>query len=154
MRDLTSGWSCRRLVFVSALSVIACRAVPSPDSVRNELLAADRAFAAATASRGIDGWLGYFTGDGVVYQANDAARGRDAIRDLIGPLLADTTIALVWEPAEAWAAPDGQFGYTSGPYRIVRRADDSVTARGRYLTVWRRTPEGWKVVADIGAAER
>jgi ketosteroid isomerase-like protein len=130
----------------------ACGGAPSADAAGEEMLAADRAFASATAERGIEGWLEYFADDGAVYRADEIARGRDAIRRVTGPLLADTTVRLVWEPDEAVAAPDGRFGYTSGPYRLVRLADDSMLGHGRYLTVWRRTPEGWKVVADIGAA--
>jgi ketosteroid isomerase-like protein len=118
------------------------------------MLVADRAFAAATAERGIAGWLGYFAVDGAVYQADRVARGHGAIRALMEPLFADTTIRLAWEPDEAVPAAAGRFGYTSGSYRIVRLADDSIVGRGRYLSVWRRTRDGWKVVADIGAAER
>ena len=45
---------------------------------------------------------------------------------------------------------DGTLGYTWGRYRV--EAGDSITGRGRYLTVWRRQPDGsWKVDADIGS---
>jgi ketosteroid isomerase-like protein len=116
-------------------------------------MAADRAFATATAERGIDGWMEYFTEDGTVYQADEVARGHVAIRRLMGPLFADTTVRLVWEPDDAVASPDGHLSYTTGPYRVVRVSDDSVVSQGTYLTVWRRTEQGWKVVADIGAAD-
>jgi ketosteroid isomerase-like protein len=69
------------------------------------------------------------------------------------PLLSNTTRRLVWEPGRAEVALGGDLGYTIGDYRVEATASpDSVLSRGKYLTVWRRQPDGsWKVEADIGS---
>jgi hypothetical protein len=53
-------------------------------------------------------------------------------------------------PASAEASPDAALGYATGRYPVIRVPGDSVLSRGMYVTVWRRTPDGWRVVRDIG----
>ena len=136
--------------FLLLLSLAACRTGPDPADVRRELLEADRAFAEATAREGVDGWTERFAADGAMYLPAAVVRGHQAIQDLMAPALADSTRRLVWEPVEAVGAPDGQFGYTAGRHRTLTVPGDSVVRSGTYLTVWRLTPDGWRVVADIG----
>lgn len=128
----------------------------SEAEVEHELLDADRAFAAETAERGIEGWVEWFAPEGSMVQGGREVHGREAIHQAMAPFFADTTIRLVWEPSRAEALPGGEAGFTVGPYRVVRpgfggRAADTLSV-GTYLSVWRRGPEGeWRVVADIGS---
>ena len=131
-------------------AVAGCAAGPDPETARAELLAADRAFAQATAENGIEGWLAWFADDGAMTLAGVELRGHAAIREAMTPLLSDPASRLVWDPVSAEASPDATLGYTTGRYRVVRVPGDSVLSRGTYVTVWRRTPDGWKVVMDIG----
>lgn len=135
------------------LGLAACAASPGADATREELLAADRTFATATAEAGVDGWLASFAEDGMMIQAGEEVRGHAAIRQAMTPLLPDSSTRLTWEPLTAEASPDGALGYTIGRYRIYRTSNDSVLTRGTYLTVWRRTGEGWRVAVDIGSPE-
>lgn len=70
------------------------------------------------------------------------------------PLLGDPASDLRWRPLVAEASAAGDLGYTIGAWDFVERRDGAapaVTGRGRYLTVWRKQPDGgWKVVADLG----
>lgn len=116
------------------------------------LLDADRAFAADVAKRGIDGWVDAFAPDGVTLPAGAPLTvGRAAIREHMAPAFATPGFRLDWTPQRADA--QGDLGYTIGLFEAHSRdknGNDSIT-RGKYLTVWKRQPDGtWKVAADIG----
>jgi ketosteroid isomerase-like protein len=63
-----------------------------------------------------------------------------------------TTGLLTWDPSFAYTALDGDLGYTTGPweYRQERSRDAKPVAYGYFVTIWRRTPAGWRVQFDHG----
>jgi ketosteroid isomerase-like protein len=123
-------------------------------TVRNDpgaLLDADRAFAADVAKRGLDAWSDAFTADGVAFPANAPLTvGRGAIRELMAPAFATSGFRIEWTPQRADAS--GDLGYTIGFYEVhAPKNGTDVVTRGKYLTVWKRQPNGaWKVAADAG----
>lgn len=147
-----------RAAFVLLLAACAAEspapapALPPPTS--DDLLAADRAFAAATAERGLDGWMSYYTADAVrLRMAAETAQGLDAVRAFDAPIFADTTTRLVWEPTAAGLFADSVTGYTTGRSAMIRpgAASADTLYRGRYITLWRREASGaWKVFLDTG----
>lgn len=63
---------------------------------------------------------------------------------------------LTWTPTDAQMGPSGDMGYTWGHFEGHSKdaAGNPVTTSGRYMTIWRRQPDGvWKVVLDAGANE-
>ncbi|MDH5590020.1 MAG: DUF4440 domain-containing protein [Gemmatimonadota bacterium] len=122
-----------------------------PDS--SVLMEADRAFAADVAESGREAWVSWFAADGSqILPDVGEIRGWDAIREIMAGL-DDPTVSLTWEPLRADIAASGDLGWTTGAYRSERvGADGEVTvAQGRYVTIWRRQPDGsWKVVMDLG----
>jgi uncharacterized protein (TIGR02246 family) len=133
-------------------------------SAREELLAADRAFAAAAAARGLDGWMSVMAPDAVRLPrlGQPAVTGADAIRRADAALFADPTRRLVWEPTEAGPFADGRHGFTTGRYKVLRRpgtrdagaGEDQVVASGSYLTWWRKEADGrWLVILDTGTPD-
>jgi ketosteroid isomerase-like protein len=63
---------------------------------------------------------------------------------------------LTWTPTDAMMGPSGDMGYTWGHYEghSMDANGNPVTTSGRYMTIWRRQPDGnWKVVMDAGANE-
>jgi ketosteroid isomerase-like protein len=44
----------------------------------------------------------------------------------------------------------GDLGFSSGPWQLQPRDPAARAAEGRYVTVWRRTPAGWRVLFDGG----
>jgi ketosteroid isomerase-like protein len=132
----------------AALACLACGPPWGPPPDPNELMEADRAFAAETAARGADGWAAWFAEDGRMYRERGYVDGRDAIRDAMAPAFADTAIV----------AASGDIGYTLGHWETVltTAVGDSVLGRGSYVTIWRRQADGtWKATVDIGnQAER
>ncbi len=122
---------------------------------REALLEADRAFARETAARGVEGWLDFHLEDAHnVPAAGPAVVGHAAIRERMTAFLADTTQFFTWEPVFAETAADGSLGFTYGDWSTPDLSIDSVTSRGRYLTVWKKHDGEWKVTVDIGNDSR
>ncbi len=63
---------------------------------------------------------------------------------------------LTWTPTDAAMGPSGDIGYTWGHFEGHSKDANGnfVTTTGRYITIWRKQPDGdWKVVLDAGANE-
>ena len=63
---------------------------------------------------------------------------------------------LTWTPTDALMGPSGDIGYTWGHYEGHSKDANGkpVTTSGRYITIWRKQPDGnWKVVLDAGSNE-
>ncbi|MGC1461437.1 MAG: nuclear transport factor 2 family protein [Terracidiphilus sp.] len=112
-------------------------------------------FARDVAARGGAAFADWFAGDGVAL-GNGAAPliGKVAIAKSAGWSPRDYQLS--WTPTDAMMGPSGDMGYTWGHYE--GRSKDSngnpVLTSGRYITMWRREPDGnWKVVMDAGANE-
>jgi ketosteroid isomerase-like protein len=112
-------------------------------------------FAKDVAERGGAGFAAWFAEDGV-------ALGNGA-QPLIGKVAIEKNAnwspkdyQLTWVPTEALMGPSGDMGYTWGHFE--GHAKDAqrnpVVTSGRYITMWRKEPDGsWKVVLDAGANE-
>ena len=63
---------------------------------------------------------------------------------------------LTWTSTDAQMGPSGDEGYTWGHFEGHSKDANSnpVTITGRYITIWRKQPDGnWKVVLDAGSNE-
>ena len=149
----------RAALLLTAVLLAACSASmkvgrsaksPTPE----DLKAADRAFAADVAREGSTAWLRWFEPAGMQLVPGQVVRGDSARRALMSGLLDDPKLKLVWEPDTAVISVSGDIGYTIGRSQVRQtNADGTVTIRstGRYLTIWRRQPDGsWKVELDTG----
>jgi ketosteroid isomerase-like protein len=149
--------SFRSLVGTTAILVAGCapRPVTSPADGREALMRADRDFAAATAARGINGWMEAYAADAVrLEMGGPASQGHAAIREFDAGLFADPTVRLVWYPTDAGLFSDGRHGFTTGRGALVRLTPPSDTLwRGTYITFWRRERNAWKVILDTGASD-
>lgn len=129
------------------------------EKTKSALIAADRAFAKATAERRLDGWMEFYADDAVRITplGGKATIGRKAIRELDTDLFADANTRLIWEPTDGGAYSDGKLGFTTGKAKILAKdADgkDEVKFEGAYVTLWRKEASGWKVILDTGASTK
>ena len=125
------------------------------DAEEASLIQVDREFNEATGAEGLEGWVRYFAEDGTMFSpGRPPVRGHDAIRELMGPAFDLDGFSLIWEPVEAEVSADGTLGYTHGTFEMYVPVEDGgelTLTTGKYLTVWRKQPDGtWKVAADIG----
>ena len=146
-----------RLVSIVALTgILACSAPPKP-SVRDELIATDRAFDSVVAEKGVEGWVSFFADSGIqMPEGSGIVVGHDAIRQHMSGFFSDTNQKLRWTPDRAEASSDGTLGYTIGHWTLTVRDSGGTheAYRGKYLTVWRRQADGsWKAEADVGNTE-
>ena len=112
-------------------------------------------FAKDVLERGGAGFADWFAEDGVAL-GNGAAPlvGRVAIARSANWSPKD--YQLTWTPTDAMMGPSGDMGYTWGHYEGHSKDANGnpVTTSGRYITMWRREPDGsWKVVLDAGSNE-
>src|SRR5213595_2860652 len=143
---LTRLFAIKLIVLALALSCTTLAQTQTPRTLdRNELVAMERAFAKAAATKGTrDAFLEFLADDGIIFQpgpvngkqfwqARTPRKGR-----------------LSWEPVFADVSLAGDLGYTTGPYEFrPNGADDKPIAFGQYFTVWKKQTDGsWKVALD------
>jgi ketosteroid isomerase-like protein len=112
-------------------------------------------FAKDVLERGGAGFAAWFADDGVAL-GNGAAPliGRVAIAKSAN--WSPKNYQLTWTPTDAVMGPSGDMGYTWGHFEGHSKDANGnpVVTSGRYMTIWRKEPDGsWKVVLDAGANE-
>ncbi len=112
-------------------------------------------FAKDVRERGGAGFAEWFAEDGVTL-GNGVAPvvGRVAIAKSAN--WSPQAYQLTWTPTDAAMGPSGDVGYTWGHFegRSKDANGNPVVRTGRYITIWRKQPDGkWKVVLDAGANE-
>lgn len=149
----------RPVLMVGFLAVAAAaQAAPTDD-----LLAADRAFAALSIAKGAHAaFLASMTEDARVYEGDHP------------PLIGKATIAayyaaqektdpsykdqrLEWTPVEAVLSPDGILGFTRGTWVLTAPGPGGKPFKltGYYVTEWQRQADGsFKFCLDIGGADK
>lgn len=112
-------------------------------------------FAQDVAARGGAAFASWFANDGVTL-GNGVAPvvGKVAIEK--STTWSPKDYQLTWTPTDAMMSPSGDMGYTWGHFEGHSKDANGnpVTTSGRYITIWRKQPDGsWKVVLDAGANE-
>jgi ketosteroid isomerase-like protein len=113
----------------------------------------DARFAKDVLARGGAAFADWFADDGIALN-NGAAPLIGKVSIVKSAAWAPQDYQLTWTPTDAMMGPSGDMGYTWGHYE--GRSKDSngnpVLTSGRYITMWRKEPDGnWKVVLDAGA---
>ncbi|MGZ8354694.1 MAG: YybH family protein [Allosphingosinicella sp.] len=137
----------KRLPLVLAVLLAASLASAAPRADVKEVIAAERAFASAARTDGVNAaFLRYSAPDALVFQP--------------GPRLAKAAleanpipaVPLEWWPAYAGIAVSGDLGFTTGPF-VVGTGERQ--GHGWYFTIWRRQPDGsWRWIIDHGPRVR
>lgn len=120
---------------------------PDPIAAAAELLAVDRAFAAA-AERAADvaaGVAPMVAADVMVPVPGGFAVGRDSVLGAIRANPANAGARLGWTPVRVGVSADGHHGFTLG-YATLHGASAGLTTPSKYLAYWVKGPEGWRAV--------
>jgi len=138
---------------VRAALIAATIAIPivcfaaSPQSVVDELLAADRAFSAASANTDlISGLTAMFADDVVIPNPpGQFAEGKAAVVAMLRANADNARSRTEWTPVRGGVSADGQHGFTAG-FMTLNRPDGAALAL-KYLAYWVKRSEGWRVAA-------
>jgi ketosteroid isomerase-like protein len=121
-------------------------AAPAPRTAVRELIAADRAFAQASAETDlVTGLTRMFSPDVVMLAPTGVVRGAAEAETALRKNPDNPRSRAQWTPIRGGVSADGEQGFTYG-YMTMTRADGSVLP-GKYVAYWRRTPMGWRVAA-------
>ena len=136
---------------VAACLFAACAREPAPAAVAESaathatLIELEAGFSAASRARGARAaFLEHLGEESIVLQPGPVW-GRAAWtvnEDLPG--------TLDWLPDRAQMSAAGDLGFASGPWSFTPTEGKGGPAEGRYVTVWRRTAAGWRVLFDGG----
>lgn len=133
---------------------------PPPDTRAQDEAAIRRLaieFDAAGQAKDVEKFLTFYAPDASLFPGGmPLATGPEAIRKVIGELMALPGFALKFGQTKVEVARSGDLAYDNGTYELT--ANDAkgkpVTEKGKYVTVWKKQPDGsWKVLCDIFNAD-
>lgn len=134
------------VVGLAALLAAGCGTSVNVEQERSNLLALDREWSGTTkdAAR----FVSYFAPDASAYTPGmPVVTGAEAIGKTFAGMSAAPGFALSWTPTKADVSASGDMGSTAGTYEMSM---GGVTDKGKYVTVWKKQPDGvWKVSDDI-----
>ena len=118
---------------------------PAPHTVVDELLAADRAFAAAGARQNVTAALSAMFADDVVIPVPGGgfARGKAKAVEALGANPDNVNGRAEWAPIRGGVSADGRHGFTVG-YMTVQRPDNT-RVPVKYVAYWVKGPAGWRI---------
>jgi len=132
---------------LGAALALAAAADRTPQSVVDELLAADRAFAAASASTDlVSGLTAMFAEDVVIpMPPGQFVDGKGSVVAALRANVDNLTARTEWTPIRGGVSADARHGFTAGYMTIHRKDGGDVPLK--YLSYWVRQSGGWRVVA-------
>lgn len=143
------------LAFGCTAAVVTPRQEADLEAERAALLETDRALAESytTSDNPLDTIFASFADDArVLAPDTPMAVGWEASRAIFAELEASPGYSLSYTPTTAYVGSGGDLGYTIGTYQMQLSDDDGdvVEIDGKYLTVWKRQPDGsWKIAVDM-----
>jgi ketosteroid isomerase-like protein len=117
----------------------------TPQQTVDELLAADRAFSAASADTDVITGISAMFSDSVVMPlpGEGFAIGKAAAIEALRGNPANAASRVEWTPVRGGISADGLHGFTFG--YVVTQQPDSAPIPGKYLAYWIKEPAGWRV---------
>jgi ketosteroid isomerase-like protein len=131
---------------IALLAALALAGAPARAGDFEDMVAAERAFAADASARNTrDAFLAAYDREGVAFAPGPVNA------QWIWEARKPNKNHLEWAPEVAEIAASGELGYTSGPWRMTAEGEDKPSAFGHFFTVWRKDADGhWKVLVDHG----
>jgi len=122
-------------------------AVAAPDTARQQVFAAERAFARSMAERDMPAFASHVSEEAIFFDGAGVLRGKPAVIAAWSRFFKDKAAPFSWEPDRVEVLPSGTLALSTG---LVRGPDGKVV--GRFNSVWRREAPGvWRVVFDKGS---
>jgi len=136
----------RRLIPLLLLLLPCCastRRAPSLADLRQQVRETELAFAATMADRDLEGFTSFLSDDAIFFGGPEPLRGKAAVAAGWEPLFRSSKAPFSWRPDTVEVLDSRDLALSSGP---VIGATGVQT--GRYTSIWRREPQGWRIVLD------
>jgi hypothetical protein len=136
-----------RMLCLALLLVAAPAAAKSPKVALNQLLAADRAFSAASAKLDpVAGITAMLDGEAAMpLPGKGLITGKAAVAEAFKASPAFKDGHVTWAPVRGGISADGTQGFTYGFVSVG--SGDPAKRNRKYLSYWVKRPAGWRVVA-------
>ena len=134
-------------MIVAALAAIASAQQDDPTSaLREEVRAAEIAFAKTMAERDHAAFISFLAADAVFLSPGRTLRGPEEIAGGWKSLYEGPQAPFSWAPERVEVLESGKLAISTGPVM-----NPSAVRTGTYVSTWRLEPDGrWKVVLDTG----
>ena len=140
-----------------AALMIGCAPQAAPDTRDADVKAVkdvEAAWVKDAATRDPEKFAAYYADDGSVLLPNaPILNGKDAIKMVLRPMLADPNFVLTFQASKVVASKGGDLVYSVGSYNMTvsdEKTKKPVTDKGKYLTVYKKQADGsWKAVANM-----
>lgn len=130
-------------MFVACVADVSAQ--PSPQAVVDELLAADRAFSAASAKTDlVTGLSAMFAPDVIMPNPAGLAYGSQKAIEALRANPSNAGARIEWTPLRTAVSGDGRHGFTAG-FMSLHQAS-GVTLPLKYLAYWEKQRDGWRVL--------
>ncbi len=144
-----AGSIAKVVVLAAATLAAACSSVTAPPSAPLDggavIVGLEGRFAEASRTRGARAaFLEFLAEEAIVLQPGPVW-GRAAYESQ-----EDFPGTLDWVPDRAELSVAGDLGFATGRWVLTPRDPGGRVLEGRYVTLWKRLPEGWRVVFDGG----
>jgi ketosteroid isomerase-like protein len=131
----------------ASAALCACSSVapPSPQQARQEVMAAERAFAKTMADRDLAAFSSFLSEEAIFFSGPKPLRGKQEVVAFWSRFYSGPDAPFSWEPDDVQVLDSGNLALSTGP---VRNPKGEPTAR--FNSIWRREAGGWRVVFDKG----
>lgn len=128
-------------------AVCAMPAAAEPDSVRDQVWAAEKAFAQTMRERNFKGFGDFIAEEAVFFAGTEVLRGRSKVIEGWAAYFDGPLAPFSWEPDQVEVLESGSLALSTGPV-----FDPAGKVVARFNSVWRFEPgKGWQVVFDKGS---
>ena len=142
--------SSRIAAIALAVSLSACSSMSVPvsgESARDQVWAAELAFARTMADRNLSRFGDFVAEDAVFFEGARVLRGKSEVVAGWSGFFAGPDAPFSWEPDQVEVLASGDLALSTGP---VRDSTGNIVAR--FNSIWRLEPSGqWRVVFDKGS---
>lgn len=122
-------------------------------TVIQELMDVDVEFCNQCQITGAEGWIQYFEDQSIMVTSglNKDLDDKHEIYYAMEKLFSLDNISFRWAPLYCDVSDDFTMGFTSGKYeRNYYLGNVKVEEKGKYVTIWKKIDDKWKIVLDMG----
>jgi uncharacterized protein (TIGR02246 family) len=121
------------------------------------ILELERRAREAAEAKDLERYVSFYADDASLFWPGaPMVTGRAAIREFMRAFLSMPAFSLSFETAKVEVSRAGDLAYSYGTNKVtlVDPIGNRMKDRGKYLTVYRKQPDGtWKVMADMGNSD-